>query len=219
MWALVGASALAWGLKIFVKPQPARWRFVWLSVFLTGLPTLGWHGFPSRTWHILDVGSNLLVAWAVQNAVLGDYHSPALRRVMIRVSGAVNALAVLAMIAQSFGDALGDSVSFGAFGGYHWGELVLIADSFVVVGLFWSARARIPERAAALLRVTLLTFLVGLGLSTAKGTTVHLTVLSYHATWHVVSAFGFIFLWAYNHVRLVEIEAADDPRDPHRSHA
>jgi hypothetical protein len=43
---------------------------------------------------------------------------------------------------------------------------------------------------------------------------VHFTVLSYHATWHVVSAFGFVFLWAYNHVRLVEADAAVHPGRP-----
>ena len=197
-FATLLAGVTTFLLAHWVRPQPGRWMWVWFSIFLTGIPTLGWHGFPSKSWHILDIGSNLLVGWSLQNAVLGDFFSSTFRRRFLTGSAVVNSVATIAMVFQS---ELADSVTFGAFGGYHWGEMSLIADSLSVIGLLTAARALITDHAAPLIRMTAFTFLVGLALSTAKGTTVHFTVLSYHALWHVVSAFGFVFLWAFVHVQ------------------
>jgi hypothetical protein len=44
-------------------------------------------------------------------------------------------------------------------------------------------------------------FLFGAWLASAKNHRVDHTVLAYHAVWHVVGAFGFLIIWAFNHVR------------------
>ncbi len=50
-----------------VSPQPRRWLFVYLCIFITGVPTVWMHGFgeqfPAR---VADIGTNLLLAWALQ---------------------------------------------------------------------------------------------------------------------------------------------------------
>ena len=92
-------------------------------------------------------------------------------------------------------------LSFGEFGGFYAGEVLLIADSLLVVGLFYARRGRIEARAMPLLHLVTATFLVGLGLATASNQTVHGRIFSYHALWHIVGAFGFVLLGAFNHAR------------------
>lgn len=199
----------------FVRPQPPRWQFAYLCIFLTGIPTLGWHGFGvhpgpetvvGRAWQVTDIGSNLLLAWAIQFAVAGDYCAGAIRRRLAVGSALVNLAAVGWMYREVAASAMAETLEFGAFGGFAVGELVLIADALVITGLLYRARARIADEARPLLYLVTAFFLVGLGLATARGDVVHLKVLSYHALWHVVGAFGFILFWAFNHVRL-EAEA------------
>jgi hypothetical protein len=76
-----------------------------------------------------------------------------------------------------------------------------ILDAVLVTGLIYARRRLVPEAARPLLHVVTLTFLVGLGLATAAGDTLHGRWVSYRALWHVVGAFGFLALWAMNHVR------------------
>jgi len=196
---LAGATALLFCR--FVGPQPARWRFAYGCLFLTGLPTFGWHGFGTPLLQVLDIGSNLLLAWALQWAVLGDFYAPATRRRVGVASGVVNALMVLWMIADALAGRDRLAVEFAGFGGFYPGELLLILDSVLVVALIYARRGLIPEAARPLLHVVTVTFLIGLGLATASGDTVHWRWVSYHALWHVVGAFGFVVLWAFNHVR------------------
>jgi hypothetical protein len=195
------AGVVTWLFCRFVASQPARWVLVYVCIFVTGLPTFGWHGFGGEIMRVLDIGSNLLLAWALQLAVLGDFYAPAVRRRVGGLSGVVNLLAVTQMIGEGLRGGARDAVSFGAFGGFYAGELVLIADAFLVTGLLYARRKAVPAAARPLLHVVTGTFLVGLGLATAAGTTVHFGWVSYHALWHVVGAFGFVVFWAFNHVR------------------
>jgi hypothetical protein len=77
-----------------------------------------------------------------------------------------------------------------------------------VVGLFYARRAVIPQNARPLLYLLTATFFVGLLLATASNHRVDLQVMAYHATWHIVAAFGFIELWAFNHVRFAQVTSA-----------
>jgi len=184
-----------------VAPQPRRWVVVYGCIFLTGLPTFGWHGFGGELMRVLDIGSNLLLGWALQLAVLGDFYAPTTQWRIGWSSGVVNLLAVAQMIGEALSGGGRDAISFGSFGGFYAGELVLIADAFLVTGLLYVRRHEVPQAARPLLHAVTATFLVGLGLATAAGTTVHWRWVSYHALWHVVGAFGFVVFWAFNHVR------------------
>jgi hypothetical protein len=47
-------------------------------------------------------------------------------------------------------------------------------------------------------------FVVGAALSTANGDEIVGALVPLHALWHIVGAFGFIALWAFNHKRFGE---------------
>jgi hypothetical protein len=203
----LGAGLATLTLARLVPPtQPWRWQRAYLWIFLTGIPTLGWHGWPHEIWRVFDTGTNLILAYTIQLAVLGDYYSPStLRRVGI-ASGVLNAAGVLWMAMEGATGILPLPIDLGSFGGFNVGEVVLILDALLVTGLLYAKRGEIPDRARPLLRIVTALFVLGLGLASAAGTTLHAKVLSYHALWHIVGAFGFVFLWAFNHVRLSELE-------------
>jgi hypothetical protein len=182
------------------------WLFAYLCIFITGIPTLGFHGFgevpvASEAWRVSDTGSNLLLAWALQVAVLGDFYSPRFRLRVALVSGVVNLAAILWMIYEGFQGSRIYSLPLGEFGGFHVGETVLIVDSWIVVGLLYSGRKAIPRCAMPLLHLTAVTFLVGLGLASASNEQIGALVISYHALWHIIGAFGFVALWVFNDIR------------------
>lgn len=197
----LGSGLVALALCRFVAPQPPRWLFAYACLVITGVPTIGYHGWLGEPLRVADVGTNLLLAWALQVAVLGDYYAPATRRRMAVASGAVNAGAV-AWMAWQAGSPRAYAIDLGGFGGFFAGEAVLILDCFAITGLIFARRRRIPPRARPLLYLLTACFAVGLGLASAAGTTLHGRIWSYHALWHVLGGFGFLFLWAFNHVRL-----------------
>lgn len=199
---LAGATALLFCR--FVGTQPSRWRFAYFCLFLTGLPTFGWHGFGTPLLQVLDIGSNLLLAWALQWAVLGDFYTPAARRRAGIASAVANVLVVPWMSADALAGRDALALELAGFGGFYLGELMLILDAVLVTGLIYARRGLVPEAARPLLHVVTLTFLVGVGLATAAGDTLHWRWVSYHALWHVVGAFGFLSLWAMNHVRFAD---------------
>jgi hypothetical protein len=92
-------------------------------------------------------------------------------------------------------------VPLGAWGGFYPGESWLIALSWVVVGLFWARRSEIPLRARPLLVLVVAVFFTGFLLATASNERVVYPFFAMHALWHVVGAFGFVALWAFNHAR------------------
>jgi hypothetical protein len=51
------------------------------------------------------------------------------------------------------------------------------------------------------LHLSAISFLVGLGLASASNQQIGGSFLAYHALWHIVGAFGFVALWAFNEVR------------------
>lgn len=202
-----GVTTLAFGH--WVSRHPRRWRFAYLCIFLTGLPTLGWHGWGSvasdwthEAWQVADIGSNLLLAWALQLAVAGDVYGPAFVRRLALGSGALNLAAIGWMVHEAVTGTQVHWISLGSYGGFYAGEAVLITDAFLTVGLFYAARKRIAAPARPLLYAVTALFLVGFGLATAEGDVVIGRMGSLHALWHVVGSFGLVFLWAFTEVRL-----------------
>ncbi len=212
----IGAGATTLALALLIAPrQPARWLFVWLCLFVTGLPTLGWHGWgvvatdwSSEAWRVADVATNLLLAFALQLAVLGDFYGPRFRNRLGLASALANLVAIAGLVREAVTGVKVYAIPLGDFGGFYPGEAMLIADALLAMGLFYAARHRIARAAMPLLHCVTAIFLVGLGLATADGSVVLGRVGSLHALWHIVGSFGFVFLWAFTHVRLVS-EAAD----------
>jgi hypothetical protein len=193
--------------------QPGRWVAVYAAIVVTGVPTVWYHGFgESFPAGVADIGTNLLLAWLLQLAVLGDYYSRAARRLIGGLTGALNLTYVLWRIVMGPAQRRVYILRFGSFGGFTLGEALLIAGSLLGVGLLYLRHARIPLRARPLWYATTIAFVLGALLASASNSQVDLRILAYHATWHVVGAFGFVLLWAFNHSRFFEAPAGVEVR-------
>lgn len=212
-FATLFSGALALAFCRLVAEQPARWRFAYWTIVVTGVFTITLHGFgetvsgfgPRWFWAFLDTGSNIVVAWALALGVVGDYYDAAFQR---RARPLLTA-AMLAGVAWHFVDRLPGAersylIPLGAWGGFYPGESFLIAFSWLVVGLFWARRTRIPARAKPLLGLVVAIFFAGMLLATGSNEQIVYPFFAVHALWHVVGAFGFVTLWAFNHVRFAE---------------
>lgn len=190
--------------------HPPRWMLVYWLVVVTGVFTITLHGFGETNpiwgqrwfWAFLDTGSNIVVAWGICRAVLYDFYSDQTRR---RALPAIHA-AMLIGVAWHFVDrwnsaGAGYLIDFGSWGGFRPGQTWLIGFSLLATGLFFAKRKSITDKALPLIQLTTLIFLFGLGLATAKSTVIVQPFIPLHALWHVVGAFGFIVLWAFNDVR------------------
>jgi hypothetical protein len=196
-----------------VGPQPARWRFAYWMIVVTGIFTVTLHGFgetvagfgPRWFWAFLDTGSNIVVAWALALAVLGDYYTPAFQR----RARPLLTLAMLVGVAWHLYDRLPGTeraylVPLGDWGGFYPGESWLIAFCWVVVALFWARRTKIAARTKPLLTLVVTIFFVGMLLATASNEQIVYPFFAMHALWHLVGAFGFVALWAFNQVRFAK---------------
>ena len=96
-YATILAGLLALILAALMGQQPRRWLFAYLCVFITGLPAVWYHGF-GETFvpGFFDIGTNLLLGWALVNAALGDYYSR-----FARTGWARSGLALLNLVALS----------------------------------------------------------------------------------------------------------------------
>lgn len=212
-FATIGAGVYTSALFCLLPGQPLRWGHAYLWIFLTGIPTLGLHGYGEPFaaashpyWSVADTGSNLILAWAVLVAVLGDFFSRRTARRVALASLVVNLAAIGQMVHERFFAAEPRHlISLGDFGGFHAGETMLIADSLLVTGLLIHARRRMPASARRLLGVVAITFLLGMGFATAANTQVGVLlgvpVLAYHALWHLLGAFGLLVLFLMNDIR------------------
>lgn len=206
------SGCLPLALCALMGRQPGRWIFAYWMILVTGVFTVTLHGFgetnpvfgPRWFWAFLDTGSNIVVAWAMTLAVLGDFYRPVTRRWAVPAATLLMAIGVV----WHFYDRHPATsrvylLSFGEWGGFNPGEVWLIAYSWLTTGLFIAKRRMIPKSAMPLLLLTLAIFLAGMVLATASNDKVLFPFFSLHALWHLVGAYGFITLWAFNHVRFV----------------
>jgi hypothetical protein len=215
-FATLFSGAIALVFCRLVAPQPAPWRFAYWLIVVTGVFTVTLHGLgetvtgygPRWFWSFLDTGSNIVVAWALALAVLADYYAP----VTLRRARPLLTAAMLVGVAWHFWDCMPRDgraylVPLGTWGGFYPGESFLIAFSVLVTALFWARRERIPARAKPLLALVTALFFAGFLLATAGNDQIVAPFFAMHALWHLVGAFGFVALWAFNHVRLMEAAA------------
>jgi hypothetical protein len=199
--AVIFAGALALLFCVFVGRQPLRWVVVYAAVVLTGVPTVWYHGFGEQFIpRVADIGTNLLLGWLLQIAALWDYFSPRTRWTVGIITGLINAVAIawIYLAGPGSGAAV---LRLGAFGGFSVGELTLIADSLLATSLLYVKQARIPARARPLLYLQTLIFLAGAVLASASNSQVLYRIVAFHSLWHVTASFGFLTVWAFNHVR------------------
>jgi hypothetical protein len=197
------------------RRQPARWMIVYACVLLTGIPTVWLHAYEgNRLASFFDVGTNIFLAWAMQVAVAGDFLPKPLRGKLLAGTGLANVFVLAWLAYEVVAPVKTPIVTFGEFGQFYVGEVALILNAFLAVGLFIYGYKTIPIHARPLLHLTVATFFVGMILATAGNSQVSLRVFAWHATWHLVGAFGFMTLWFFNHMRFGEGMPSGAPAGP-----
>jgi hypothetical protein len=188
---------------LLTRSQPKRWVFVYLCIFITGVPTVWFHAFEqSKMLAALDTSSNILLAWAWQMAILGDFAKPAFRRAFVTVSTIVNLIACGYQVYEATQPGpipmflvIGDAVNFKA------GELALITNSIITLLFYFRYLGRIERHARPLLYLIVFMFIVGAILAGPTNDTVAFRFMAWHALWHIWGAFALTTLWIFNFVR------------------
>ena len=195
-------------LTILTKRQPARWMFAYVCVLITGVFTVWLHANEgNRLASFFDVGTNILLAWALQVAVSGDFLKGQARSILICISSLLN-LAVLAWLAYEVkAPQKAPLIRFGEFGQFYTGEVALIVNCWVVAGLFFVNLGKIPSVARPLLYLVFSIFFVGMLLATASNSQISFGILPWHAVWHILGMVGFFAMWVFNAVRFDEKNA------------
>jgi|GEM_PF-391803 len=184
------------------RNQPRRWVLVYFCVFLTGLPTVWLHTVEgNRVASFFDVGTNILLAWAMIAAVSGDYMNAQARRRLLGITLSLNTLAWCWLVYEIFAPEKKPLLTLWDSGHFYTGEVTLILNAWVVVFLFVRYRRRIIEAARPFLYTIIALFLLGMILATGDNDHISIYIFPWHAVWHIVGAFGFITLWMFNHLR------------------
>ncbi len=186
----------------FTRRQPGRWMFVYACVLITGIPTVWLHSVEGyRVASFFDVGTNILLAFALQIAFSRDFLHPRASRALIAASATVN-LCVWAYLAlEIWAIEKKPVVNFGDFGQFYFGELALILNAWVCVGVIAVSFRKIPRHARPLFWMFFLFFLAGMFVAAAGNDEISLYVFPWHAFWHILGCIGFITLWVFNYQR------------------
>ncbi len=192
-----------------VGGQPRRWFLVYFFVLVTGIPTVWLHACEgSRIASFFDVGTNILLAWSLQVAASGDFMKPGPRRVLLGLSTLFN-LGVAAWLAREVvATAKVPLIRFGSFGEFYTGEVALILNAWIAAFLLFAITRKSPAPAKRLMAILFGLFFLGMLLATAGNSQVTLRFIAWHATWHIVGAFGFVTLFLFNHVRFSALPEA-----------
>ena len=192
-------------LTVLTRRQPARWMFAYVCVLITGVFTVLLHANEgNRLASFFDVGTNILLAWALQVAVSGDFLRQRPRRVLIGVSSLVNLAVLLWLAYEVKAPQKVPLLRFGEFGQFYAGEVALIANCWVVAGLFFGNLGKIPARARPLLYLMFSIFFVGMLLATASNSQISFGIFPWHAVWHILGMVGFVTMWVFNAIRFDE---------------
>jgi hypothetical protein len=190
------------------RSQPRRWVVVYLCVLVTGIPTVILHAYEgNRLASFFDVGTNILLAYALEIAVSGDFMRAPARKKLLTVLTFVNVGVWLYLAWEVFAPVKKPIITFGPHGEFYFGETALILNAFVVLGLFIKSYRLFPKQSRPMFFLIVLMFLVGLVLATGSNSLVTQRVVAWHATWHLVGAFGFITMWFFNDIRFNQVQS------------
>jgi hypothetical protein len=187
--------------------QPKRWMVFYAAFFATGIPTVWYFGFGATfTWRTADAVINCILAWALQNAILGDFLS---RKRWFRLStalGLMNLLAIALLMLDAHLAVKSWSFRFGTFGAFSIAELILIGDSFISLVLLLLGLGKIPPVARPMLCPAVCMLVASFFIATTAHVHVNTSLLLFHAMWHIIGSFGFLSFWVFNDIRLYRPE-------------
>ncbi|HOQ91075.1 MAG TPA: hypothetical protein PLX03_13120 [Candidatus Hydrogenedentes bacterium] len=182
--------------------QPRRWLFAYACILITGIPTVWLHSVEgNRVASFADVGTNILLAWALIVATSGDFLSRTSRWRLLSVITPIDVAGIGWLIWEIFAPEKRPLITFGSFGQFFAGEVFLIANAWVVVILFLVGRRQIPMPARPALWVVIGMFFCGMCMATAANHVITAYIFPWHAMWHITGMAGFLTLWLFNHIR------------------
>lgn len=186
----------------FTRRQPKRWVFVYACVLITGIPTVWLHAMEgNRVASFFDVGTNILLAWALQIAFSLDFLVPKVRRPLIATMTAINVLVWTWLAYEIRAPEKLPVLNFGEFGQFYAGEVALILNAWVSVGVIFASFSKIPRHARPLFWMFFGFFFLGMFVASADNSQISLFIFPWHAFWHILGCMGFITLWAFNYHR------------------
>ncbi|HOV34079.1 MAG TPA: hypothetical protein PLX23_12040, partial [Candidatus Hydrogenedens sp.] len=80
----------------FDEKQPLRWLFFYLTIIITAIPTIIHHIFPTiQFWTSIDVMTNILLIWALELALAGDFFKPQTHKKFVSIISVINLIVIL----------------------------------------------------------------------------------------------------------------------------
>jgi hypothetical protein len=206
---LSGLLLLILGL---LRRHPRRWLAVYAAMLLTGLCTIWYHGTNEVVYlaRLSDTGTNLLLAWCVQWAVLGDFYTPRTRLWVCAITGFFILSVLTWMVAVGPEHWKLMLIDLGSSGGFTVSESTLITNTLIGVGLLAAQTRRLPAPARPLFYLLVAWWIGGMLLAGPSNRQIDQFFLSYHALWHIEGAFGFVILWVLNEVRFAYLEQSNN---------
>jgi hypothetical protein len=200
---LAGIVPMAYCL--FIQRQPPRWFFVYFCILLTGLPTVWLHSDEgNRFASASDVGSNIFLTWSVLMAVSGDFLQKPTRNYVRAVVTLLDFSAIGWLFYEIGLPEKVKALDFGDFGQFYVGEVILILNAWICVGIFFAFWKRIPRVARPALVMTFVMFFAGMILATAANDEIWYRIFAWHAVWHIVGGYALVTLWLFNHLRFTQ---------------
>lgn len=204
--AITGMCAMGAGLVfmlfcILARTQPRRWMFACLSMLGTGIPTVWYYGFGDTfTWRTADAVAFLILSWALQNALIGDFFR---KRALLLSSalGIINFVGIVLLMFEAHLAVRSWTLRLGGFGAFSIAEMVPIFDAVVSVLLLLVGARKVPPNARPMMCVAACTFVAHFFLAATVHLPVNTSTLSFHAMWHIIGVMGFLSFWVFNDVR------------------
>jgi len=210
-FATLIAGALLALMSSLTGTQPLRWRAAYAWIGVVGIATIGSHGIGEPTgglaaafWGFADVGSNLVLGWAIVFALLADLPPSAGTRAVRAGIALLNAVGLIHGVAERVFPAASAALAFASAGGLSFGELVIALDYLVLVVLLVRERKRMPIRARRLLGALGAMGLLSLPFAAQTNDALGQRMFAYHALWHLIGAFALCVLWVINEIRFEE---------------
>ncbi len=189
----------------FDEKQPLRWLFFYLTIIITAIPTIIHHIFPTiQFWTSIDVMTNILLIWALELALAGDFFKPQTYKKFVSIISIINLIVILELGYEIFYPPKNLLISLGGKNGFPFGEIALILNAVLSVIILSYYTKTFTKKQKSVLMLLVFIFLIGLILSTGSDGFIYPRFIGWHSLWHVTGAFGFIVLWFFNHLRFVE---------------
>lgn len=201
-FATLGSGLVVTLFWWFDGKQPLRWLFFYLTIIITAIPTIIHHMYPTQQfWTSVDVMSNILLIWALEIALAGDFFSKVFYKKFVSVMTLINMLVILKLGYEIFSPPANLFLPLGEKSGFTFGETALILNAVLSVGIMAYYSKTCTQKQKSVLKVIVAIFILGLILATGSDDFIKPTFIGWHSLWHITGAFGFIVFWFFNHLR------------------